>query len=65
MSPRRQDIVSLVPAIHYLCPMLPPSLPASVLTLSYKVVRGALDLHGVAGRVSARSKYGVKKPKKN
>jgi small subunit ribosomal protein S12 len=32
---------------------------------SYKVVRGALDLNGVAGRVSARSKYGVKKPKKN
>ncbi|BEJ17233.1 hypothetical protein CspHIS471_0606340 [Cutaneotrichosporon sp. HIS471] len=30
----------------------------------YKVVRGALDLNGVAGRVSARSKYGVKKPKK-
>lgn len=46
--------------------MLPPTQPSSTrLTLSYKVVRGALDLHGVAGRVSARSKYGVKKPKKN
>ncbi|WVQ83911.1 ribosomal protein S12 [Cryptococcus sp. DSM 104549] len=30
----------------------------------YKIIRGALDLNGVAGRVSARSKYGVKKPKK-
>lgn len=33
------------------------------LTNSYKVVRGALDLSGVAGRTRARSKYGVKKPK--
>ncbi|ORY21459.1 ribosomal protein S12/S23-domain-containing protein [Naematelia encephala] len=30
----------------------------------YKVVRGAQDLSGVAGRVTARSKYGAKKPKK-
>ncbi|WVQ97482.1 ribosomal protein S12 [Kwoniella sp. CBS 9459] len=30
----------------------------------YKIVRGALDLNGVAGRISARSKFGVKKPKK-
>ncbi|KAG8920707.1 hypothetical protein FRC03_010821 [Tulasnella sp. 419] len=29
----------------------------------YKVVRGALDFGGVAGRKSSRSKYGVKKPK--
>lgn len=33
------------------------------LTPSYKVVRGALDLPGVAGRTSSRSKYGAKKPK--
>ncbi|KAI0392112.1 ribosomal protein S12 [Xylariaceae sp. FL0594] len=30
----------------------------------YHLVRGALDLHGVANRVSSRSKYGTKKPKK-
>ncbi|GAA5854624.1 hypothetical protein JCM8547_004916 [Rhodosporidiobolus lusitaniae] len=30
----------------------------------YKIVRGALDLNGVAGRAVSRSKYGVKKPKK-
>ncbi|GAA5822138.1 hypothetical protein JCM11251_004869 [Rhodosporidiobolus azoricus] len=30
----------------------------------YKIVRGALDLSGVAGRAVSRSKYGVKKPKK-
>jgi len=29
----------------------------------YKVVRGALDAKGVVGRVTSRSKYGVKKPK--
>jgi small subunit ribosomal protein S12 len=29
----------------------------------YKVVRGALDFGGVAGRAKGRSKYGVKKPK--
>ncbi|KAF9517281.1 hypothetical protein BS47DRAFT_1375759 [Hydnum rufescens UP504] len=29
----------------------------------YKVIRGALDLGGVAGRSNARSKYGTKKPK--
>ncbi|KAJ7254359.1 hypothetical protein B0H12DRAFT_1115149 [Mycena haematopus] len=32
--------------------------------VQYKVVRGALDLGGVVNRMSARSKYGVKKPKK-
>ncbi|WWC87335.1 ribosomal protein S12 [Kwoniella dendrophila CBS 6074] len=31
----------------------------------YKIIRGALDLNGVAGRISARSKFGVKKPKKS
>nr|ODN85982.1 ribosomal protein S12 [Cryptococcus depauperatus CBS 7841]ODO00927.1 ribosomal protein S12 [Cryptococcus depauperatus CBS 7855] len=31
----------------------------------YKIVRGAMDLNGVAGRISARSKYGVKKSKKS
>ncbi|EKC98432.1 ribosomal protein S12 [Trichosporon asahii var. asahii CBS 8904] len=31
--------------------------------IRYKVVRGALDLPGVAGRTSSRSKYGAKKPK--
>ncbi|ODO02970.1 ribosomal protein S12 [Cryptococcus amylolentus CBS 6273] len=31
----------------------------------YKIVRGTMDLNGVAGRISARSKYGVKKQKKN
>jgi len=30
----------------------------------YKIVRGTQDLNGVVGRVNARSKYGVKKPKK-
>ncbi|KAK8846603.1 ribosomal protein S12 [Kwoniella newhampshirensis] len=30
----------------------------------YKIIRGALDLNGVAGRITARSKFGVKKPKK-
>ncbi|GJN89608.1 hypothetical protein Rhopal_002595-T1 [Rhodotorula paludigena] len=30
----------------------------------YKIVRGALDLGGVAGRAVSRSKYGTKKPKK-
>ncbi|GAA94525.1 hypothetical protein E5Q_01177 [Mixia osmundae IAM 14324] len=29
----------------------------------YKVVRGALDFNGVAGKRKARSKYGAKKPK--
>ncbi|KAH9936320.1 uncharacterized protein B0H18DRAFT_973328 [Fomitopsis serialis] len=31
----------------------------------YKVVRGALDFGPVVNRVNARSKYGVKKPKKS
>ncbi|KAE8542206.1 ribosomal protein S12 [Cryptococcus gattii VGV] len=31
----------------------------------YKIVRGTMDLNGVAGRISARSKFGVKKPKKS
>jgi len=30
----------------------------------YKIVRGAHDFAGVAGRKTSRSKYGVKKPKK-
>ncbi|KAI5896637.1 putative mitochondrial 37S ribosomal protein MRPS12 [Schizophyllum commune H4-8] len=30
----------------------------------YRLVRGALDLGGVVNRVSARSRYGAKKPKK-
>ncbi|KIJ64448.1 hypothetical protein HYDPIDRAFT_175435 [Hydnomerulius pinastri MD-312] len=30
----------------------------------YKIVRGAIDFGGVPGRMQARSKYGVKKPKK-
>jgi len=30
----------------------------------YQVVRGALDTAGVKNRVSSRSKYGAKKPKK-
>ncbi|EFW15503.1 hypothetical protein D8B26_002384 [Coccidioides posadasii str. Silveira] len=29
----------------------------------YHVVRGALDLSGVGGRITSRSKYGTKKPK--
>ncbi|KAI0670784.1 ribosomal protein S12 [Trametes maxima] len=29
----------------------------------YKVVRGTLDFSGVAGRLTARSKYGAKRPK--
>lgn len=31
--------------------------------VSYTVVRGALDCAGVAGRRTARSKFGAKKPK--
>ncbi|KAA1477546.1 ribosomal protein S12/S23 [Dentipellis sp. KUC8613] len=31
----------------------------------YKLVRGALDFGGVVNRVSARSRYGAKKPKKS
>ncbi|KAL1408492.1 hypothetical protein Q8F55_005304 [Vanrija albida] len=31
--------------------------------VKYKIVRGALDTHGVVGRTKSRSKYGVKKPK--
>ncbi|KAI0345762.1 ribosomal protein S12 [Trametopsis cervina] len=30
----------------------------------YKIVRGALDAQAVVGRMTARSKYGAKKPKK-
>ncbi|KAI0699108.1 hypothetical protein BC835DRAFT_1412761 [Cytidiella melzeri] len=30
----------------------------------YKIVRGALDAQAVVGRMSGRSKYGAKKPKK-
>ncbi|KAJ7644045.1 ribosomal protein S12 [Roridomyces roridus] len=32
--------------------------------VQYKIVRGALDLSGVVNRMRARSRYGVKKPKK-
>ncbi|KAJ7134448.1 hypothetical protein C8R44DRAFT_770503 [Mycena epipterygia] len=32
--------------------------------VQYKVVRGTLDLGGVVNRTTARSRYGVKKPKK-
>ncbi|KAG6850273.1 hypothetical protein H0H93_015530 [Arthromyces matolae] len=32
--------------------------------VGYKVVRGAMDLNGVVGRATARSRYGAKKPKK-
>ena len=31
--------------------------------VKYKIIRGVLDLHGVAARRQARSKYGTKKPK--
>jgi len=31
--------------------------------VKYKIVRGILDLHGVALRRQSRSKYGTKKPK--
>ncbi|KAF9366345.1 hypothetical protein BGX34_003990 [Mortierella sp. NVP85] len=37
-----------------------PDLPG----VRYHLVRGALDLQGVAGRSTSRSKYGTKKPKK-
>jgi small subunit ribosomal protein S12 len=30
----------------------------------YHIIRGALDTQGVSGRKRARSKYGVKRPKK-
>ncbi|KAJ2763408.1 hypothetical protein IWQ57_005568 [Coemansia nantahalensis] len=36
-----------------------PDLPGVL----YHIVRGALDLQGVQGRMSARSKYGTSKPK--
>ncbi|KAF9036952.1 ribosomal protein S12 [Hymenopellis radicata] len=32
--------------------------------VKYKVIRGALDFSGVAGRKTSRSTYGAKKPKK-
>ncbi|WP_456399221.1 30S ribosomal protein S12 [Mesoaciditoga sp.] len=31
----------------------------------YKIIRGALDAEGVEGRKKARSKYGMKRPKKS
>ncbi|KAJ2078769.1 hypothetical protein H4R24_004239 [Coemansia sp. RSA 988] len=37
-----------------------PDLPGVL----YHIVRGTLDLQGVQGRMSARSKYGTSKPKK-
>ncbi|KAJ2677419.1 hypothetical protein GGI25_003174 [Coemansia spiralis] len=37
-----------------------PDLPGVL----YHIVRGALDLQGVQGRMSSRSKYGTPKPKK-
>ncbi|KAJ5091938.1 hypothetical protein NUU61_006808 [Penicillium alfredii] len=33
--------------------------------VKYHVVRGAMDLGGVGGRMTSRSKYGTKKPKSN
>ncbi|KAA8650364.1 mitochondrial 37S ribosomal protein uS12m [Aspergillus tanneri] len=33
--------------------------------VKYHVVRGAMDLGGVANRLTSRSKYGTKKPKKD
>jgi len=33
--------------------------------VKYRIVRGALDLQGVANRTNARSKYGAKKVKKD
>ena len=33
--------------------------------IKYKVVRGVMDLEGVASRRNARSKYGTKKPSSN
>ncbi|RAK96666.1 mitochondrial 37S ribosomal protein uS12m [Aspergillus ibericus CBS 121593] len=33
--------------------------------VKYHLVRGAMDLGGVAGRLNSRSKYGTKKPKKD
>ncbi len=33
-------------------------------SVRYKIIRGVLDAEGVKNRVSSRSKYGVKKPKK-
>ncbi|KAL4759787.1 mitochondrial 37S ribosomal protein uS12m [Aspergillus foveolatus] len=33
--------------------------------VKYHLVRGAMDLGGVASRVTSRSKYGTKKPKKD
>ncbi|KAF2272990.1 30S ribosomal protein S12 [Westerdykella ornata] len=33
--------------------------------VKYHLVRGALDLGGVANRITSRSKYGTKKPKQN
>ncbi|KAL0960648.1 hypothetical protein HGRIS_005677 [Hohenbuehelia grisea] len=32
--------------------------------VKYKIVRGAMDFGGVIGRMTARSRYGAKKPKK-
>ncbi|EHA27839.1 hypothetical protein ASPNIDRAFT_185619 [Aspergillus niger ATCC 1015] len=33
--------------------------------VKYHLVRGAMDLGGVASRLNSRSKYGTKKPKKD
>ncbi|KAJ3035341.1 30S ribosomal protein S12 [Rhizophlyctis rosea] len=33
--------------------------------VKYKIVRGKLDCQGVVGRMTSRSKYGAKKPKKD
>jgi small subunit ribosomal protein S12 len=33
--------------------------------VKYHIIRGVLDSSGVIGRIQGRSKYGVRKPKKN
>ncbi len=37
--------------------------PKDLPGVNYSIIRGALDCAGVVGRVTSRSKYGVKKPK--
>ena len=39
-----------------------PSFWGGIYLYSYKLVRGASDLGGVANRVTARSRYGGKRP---
>jgi small subunit ribosomal protein S12 len=54
-----------LPGIRVSSPLCPPareSVLGVVANGQYKVVRGALDFSGVAGRTKSRSKYGGESP---